>query len=148
MLVVCGIGATDGFARLVTPSNSNHCRVEPPVADAVSATAVSSLQYSTGEITEGDVGVWLTVTFMVFVPAHPLASVPVTVYTPDVVGVIFTLDSEVPTVDHEYVPPDPAPLAERIMVSPKQIVLSFETITGKSKISTSTINDKDSHPVD
>ena len=85
---------------------------------------------------------------MVFVPAHPLASVPVTVYTPDVVGVIFTLDSEVPTVDHEYVPPDPAPLAERIMVSPKQIVLSFETITGKSKISTSTINDGDSHPVD
>ena len=121
--------------------------MEPPVADAVSATAVSSLQYSTGEITVGDVGVWLTVTFMVFVPAHPLAFVPVTVYTADAVGVIL-LDNEVPLVDHEYVPPEPAPLAERIMVSPKQIVLSFETITGKSKISTSTINVKDSHPVD
>ena len=132
---------------MVTPSNSNHCSVEPPVADAVSATAVSSLQYSTGEITVGDVGVWLTVTFMVFVPAHPLAFVPVTVYTADAVGVIL-LDNEVPLVDHEYVPPEPAPLAERIMVSPKQIVLSFETITGKSKISTSTINVKDSHPVD
>ena len=85
---------------------------------------------------------------MVFVPAHPFASVPITVYTADVVGVIFTLGNAAPPVDHEYVPPDPAPLADRMIVSPEQIVLSFERITGKSIISTCTINGNDSQPVD
>ena len=82
----CGIGAVLGD-RLVTPSNSYHCNVPLPLAVAVRGIVVSSLQYSTGEITVGDVGVWLTSILIVLVPEQPFASVPVTVYTPDAVGV-------------------------------------------------------------